>query len=30
VFTGFSESDARDACRALKAKRLACIVIQPA
>jgi D-alanyl-D-alanine carboxypeptidase (penicillin-binding protein 5/6) len=29
VFTGFAESDARDACHALKAKRLACIVIEP-
>lgn len=29
VFTGFNESDARDACRALKAKRLACMVIEP-
>jgi D-alanyl-D-alanine carboxypeptidase (penicillin-binding protein 5/6) len=29
VFTGFSESDARDACRALKAKRLACLVLEP-
>lgn len=30
VFTGFSESDAKGACRALKAKRLACQVIGPA
>jgi D-alanyl-D-alanine carboxypeptidase (penicillin-binding protein 5/6) len=30
VFSGLSESDARDACRALKAKRLACMVIAPA
>ncbi|MGZ6018905.1 MAG: D-alanyl-D-alanine carboxypeptidase [Phenylobacterium sp.] len=30
VFTGFSETDAKDACHALKAKRLACLVIQPA
>jgi D-alanyl-D-alanine carboxypeptidase (penicillin-binding protein 5/6) len=30
VFTGLAENDARDACRALKARRLACIVIQPA
>ncbi|HEY8004386.1 MAG TPA: D-alanyl-D-alanine carboxypeptidase [Phenylobacterium sp.] len=30
VFTGFNESDAKDACRALKAKRLACMVIEPA
>jgi len=30
VFTGLEEGDARDACRALKAKRLACMVIQPA
>jgi len=29
VFTGFSESDAKDACRALKAKRLACMVVEP-
>ncbi len=29
VFTGFAESDAKDACRAMKAKRLACLVIQP-
>ncbi|MGZ6037811.1 MAG: D-alanyl-D-alanine carboxypeptidase [Phenylobacterium sp.] len=30
VFTGFTETDAKDACHALKAKRLACLVIQPA
>jgi|SRR5579859_143800 len=30
VFTGLGEDDARDACKALKAKRLACMVIQPA
>jgi D-alanyl-D-alanine carboxypeptidase len=30
VFVGFAETDAKDACRALKAKRLACLVIQPA
>ncbi|MFI4966429.1 MAG: D-alanyl-D-alanine carboxypeptidase [Caulobacterales bacterium] len=30
VFTGFSETDAKDACRALKARRLACLVIEPA
>ncbi|MBS0360179.1 MAG: D-alanyl-D-alanine carboxypeptidase [Proteobacteria bacterium] len=30
VFSGFSEADAKDACRALKAKRLACAVIKPA
>ncbi|MBS0333046.1 MAG: D-alanyl-D-alanine carboxypeptidase, partial [Proteobacteria bacterium] len=30
VFSGFTESDAKDACRALKAKRLACAVIKPA
>jgi D-alanyl-D-alanine carboxypeptidase len=29
VFSGFTEGDARDACRALKAKRLACMVISP-
>lgn len=29
VFTGFTETDAKGACRALKAKRLACAVIQP-
>jgi D-alanyl-D-alanine carboxypeptidase (penicillin-binding protein 5/6) len=28
VFTGLSETDARDACKALKAKRLACQVIR--
>jgi D-alanyl-D-alanine carboxypeptidase len=30
VFSGFSESDAKGACKALKAKRLACMVIGPA
>jgi D-alanyl-D-alanine carboxypeptidase (penicillin-binding protein 5/6) len=30
VFTGFTESDAKGACHALKAKRLACEVIRPA
>ena len=30
VFTGFTETDANGACKALKAKRLACLVIQPA
>jgi D-alanyl-D-alanine carboxypeptidase (penicillin-binding protein 5/6) len=30
VFTGFAEADAKDACHALKAKRLACMVIEPA
>ena len=29
VFTGFAEADAKGACHALKAKRLACLVIQP-
>jgi D-alanyl-D-alanine carboxypeptidase len=29
VFSGFTEGDAKDACRALKAKRLACMVISP-
>ncbi len=29
VFTGFSEGDAKGACRSLKAKRLACMVIAP-
>jgi D-alanyl-D-alanine carboxypeptidase len=29
VFSGFTEGDARDACRAMKAKRLACMVISP-
>jgi D-alanyl-D-alanine carboxypeptidase (penicillin-binding protein 5/6) len=29
VFVGLSETDARGACRALKAKRLACMVIEP-
>jgi D-alanyl-D-alanine carboxypeptidase (penicillin-binding protein 5/6) len=30
VFSGFTEADAKDACRAMKAKRLACMVIEPA
>ncbi len=30
VFSGFSETDAKGACKALKAKRLACMVIAPA
>jgi D-alanyl-D-alanine carboxypeptidase (penicillin-binding protein 5/6) len=30
VFTGLSESDARDTCRAMKSKRLACMVVGPA
>jgi D-alanyl-D-alanine carboxypeptidase (penicillin-binding protein 5/6) len=30
VFTGFTETDAKGACHALKAKRLACMVIEPA
>ena len=30
VFTGFSETDAKGACKALKAKRLDCMVIAPA
>jgi D-alanyl-D-alanine carboxypeptidase (penicillin-binding protein 5/6) len=29
VFTGFSEGEARGACRALRAKRLACAVVEP-
>jgi len=29
VFTGFSESEARSACRALHARRLACEVLEP-
>jgi D-alanyl-D-alanine carboxypeptidase len=29
-FSGFSESSAKDACKALKAKKLACAVISPA
>jgi len=29
VFTGFSEGEAKGACRALKAKRLACAVVEP-
>ena len=28
-FSGFTEASARDACQALKAKRLACMVIKP-
>jgi len=30
VFTGLAEDDARDTCRAMKSKRLACAVIGPA
>jgi D-alanyl-D-alanine carboxypeptidase len=30
VFTGFTEADAKGACHALKARRLACMVIEPA
>jgi D-alanyl-D-alanine carboxypeptidase len=30
VFSGFTETDAKGACRALKARRLACMVIEPA
>ena len=30
VFSGFSETEAKDACRTLKSKRLACAVIAPA
>jgi D-alanyl-D-alanine carboxypeptidase len=30
VFTGFAEEDAKGACHALKARKLACLVIQPA
>jgi D-alanyl-D-alanine carboxypeptidase len=30
VFTGFAEADAKGACHALKARRLACMVIEPA
>jgi D-alanyl-D-alanine carboxypeptidase len=29
-FGGFSEGDAKDACKALKAKKLACMVVSPA
>jgi D-alanyl-D-alanine carboxypeptidase len=29
VFTGLSETDAKDACHALKARRLACMVVRP-
>jgi D-alanyl-D-alanine carboxypeptidase (penicillin-binding protein 5/6) len=29
IFTGFSEREAREACRAMKARRLACLVIDP-
>ena len=29
MFVGFSETDAKGACRALKSKRLACMVIEP-
>jgi D-alanyl-D-alanine carboxypeptidase (penicillin-binding protein 5/6) len=30
VFSGLAETDAKDACRAMKSKRLACMVIAPA
>ena len=30
VFSGLTEADAKGACRAMKSKRLACMVIQPA
>jgi D-alanyl-D-alanine carboxypeptidase (penicillin-binding protein 5/6) len=30
VFVGLSEGDAKDACRAMKSKRLACMVVAPA
>jgi D-alanyl-D-alanine carboxypeptidase (penicillin-binding protein 5/6) len=30
VFTGLAEDNARDACRAMKSKRLACMVVGPA
>jgi D-alanyl-D-alanine carboxypeptidase (penicillin-binding protein 5/6) len=30
LFVGLSESDAKDACRAMKSKRLACMVVAPA
>jgi len=29
-FSGYTEASAKDACKALKAKRLACMVIKPA
>ncbi|KRB44736.1 MAG: D-alanyl-D-alanine carboxypeptidase [Pseudomonadota bacterium] len=29
-FTGYSEASAKDACKAMKAKRLACLVVDPA
>jgi len=29
VFTGFSETEARNACRAMHARRLACEVLDP-
>lgn len=29
-FTGYSEATAKDACKAMKAKRLACLVVDPA
>ncbi|MDB5418849.1 MAG: dacA, partial [Phenylobacterium sp.] len=29
VFTGFSESEAKGACHALKARRLACLIVSP-
>ena len=28
-FSGYSEASARDACQALKAKRMACMVVKP-
>jgi D-alanyl-D-alanine carboxypeptidase (penicillin-binding protein 5/6) len=30
IFVGLSEADAKDACRAMKSKRLACMVVAPA
>jgi len=30
VFTGLAENDAREACQAMKSKRLACMVVAPA
>ncbi len=29
-FSGYTEASAKDACQALKAKRLACMVVRPA
>jgi len=29
VFTGFSEGEAKGACKALHAKRLACALVEP-